>query len=158
MTPTERHFMADNVILTVENGITYETSCGAVVYTYENGVRKYVIIQSLEGYHGFPKGHITEGETEHETALREILEETSLRPTLIDGFRAVDEHPLPKKPNVTKRVVYFLAEYTNQTIVPQVEELREARLMTFDEAMASFEFDSPGRVLSDAEAFLNSRN
>jgi len=149
--------MSENIVITIENGVKYETSCGAVVFTTENGVRKYVIIQSLEGYHGFPKGHMVEGETERETALREIFEETSLRPTLIDGFRALDEHTMPKKPGVMKRVIYFLGEYSGQTISKQLEELSDARLMTYDEAMASFEFDSPRRVLSEAEAFLNGR-
>ena len=146
--------MSENIVITVENGVKYETSCGAVVFTTENGGRKYVIIQSLEGYHGFPKGHMRVGESERETALREIYEETALRPTLIEGFRAVDEHTMPKKPGIMKRVVYLLGEYSGQTVTGQVEELRDVRLMTFDEAVAAFEFDCPRRVLSEVEAFL----
>ena len=33
------------------------------------------------------------GETEKETAYREIREETGLTVTWIDGFRTTDEHP-----------------------------------------------------------------
>jgi len=149
--------MSENIVLTTENGVTYETSCGAVVYTTADGVRKYVIIQSLEGYHGFPKGHMTEGESERETALREIREEVGLEVTLVEGFCSIDEHTLPKKPGVMKRVVYFLAHYADQPIIPLPEELRDARLMTYDEAMASFEFDSPGRVLGEVEEFLGGK-
>ena len=52
-----------------------EKSCGAVVYTLKNGKPQYVIVQSLEGFYGFPKGHIENNETEKETAIREIYEE-----------------------------------------------------------------------------------
>lgn len=57
----------------------YEKSCGAVIYVEAEGARKYVIIRSPEGYYGFPKGHMEPGETEEQTALREIFEEVGLR-------------------------------------------------------------------------------
>ena len=58
-----------------------EKSCGAIVFTRENGIRKYVIIRGTgiyQGFNGFPKGHMEEGETESETALREVKEETGM--------------------------------------------------------------------------------
>lgn len=131
-----------------------ETSCGAVVFTREGGETRYVIIRSLGGDYGFPKGHVEGAETPEQTALREIAEETGLRPRLIGGFREVNEYPLPNKPNVTKRVIYFLAEYANQPIDYQREELESAELMTCDEAMAILTFDSTRQVLAKAKAFL----
>lgn len=70
----------------------YENSCGAVVFTRHKGEIQYVIIQSLEGYYGFPKGHMEGIEEEKETALREIYEETGLRVHILDGFKTSDEH------------------------------------------------------------------
>ena len=64
--------------------MTVEKSCGAVVFTREGGEVRYVIIQSLEGYYGFPKGHMEGSETEQETALREIREEVGLTPRLVE--------------------------------------------------------------------------
>ena len=58
-----------------------EKSCGAIVFSYENGIRKYVITRGTGIYKefcGFPKGHMEPGETETETALREVKEETGL--------------------------------------------------------------------------------
>ena len=78
--------------------MTYETSCGAVVFTRRGGEIFYVIIRSIEGYYGFPKGHMEGDETPEQTALREIREEVGLTPRLIDGFRTEEEHALPKKP------------------------------------------------------------
>jgi len=134
--------------------VRYEDSCGAVVFTRENGEIRYVIVQSLEGYYGFPKGHMEAGEGEEETALREIYEETGLRAAILAGFRAVDEHPIPQKAGVMKRIFYFVAEYRDQTIRYQEEELRAACLMTFAEAMAAFQFESSRRILREADQFI----
>ena len=133
----------------------YEKSCGAVVFTRVNGEIRYVLAQNLEGYYGLPKGHVETGETEEQTALREIREEVGLQPRLLKGFRTVSEHPLPRKPDVIKQVVYFLAEYENQPIVFQKEELMNAVLVSFEEAMSLFFFEDSKRILTEAHAFLH---
>lgn len=132
-----------------------EVSCGAVVFTRTPDGIRYVIIRSLEGFYGFPKGHMEQGETERETALREIREEVGLTVRLLGGFREVYEHPLPKKPGVTKRVIYFLAEYEDQQLAPQAEELSQAELMSFDEAMAAFQFENLRELLVKAERTIS---
>ena len=134
--------------------MSFEISCGAVVFTRVNGEIKYVIIRSNEGWYGFPKGHIEAGESEEEAALREILEETGLNVQLLPDFKTVDEHGLPKKPDVVKRVVYFIAEYSGQQIIRQDEELCEAALMSYDEAMSVFQFESSRRILKEVNDFL----
>ena len=133
----------------------YEKSCGAVVFTRVNGEIRYVLAQNLEGYYGFPKGHVEAGETETETALREIREEVGLQPRLIEGFRTCDEHPIPSKPDVIKQVVYFLAEYADQQITFQKEELLSAPLVNYEEALSLFVFEGSRRILTEAHAFLN---
>ena len=65
----------------------FEKSCGAVVATKIDNKIKYLIIKSIEGIYGFPKGHMELDEVEEETALREILEETGIKVKLINGFR-----------------------------------------------------------------------
>lgn len=137
--------------------LQYEKSCGAVVFTHSNGGIKYVIIQSLEGYYGFPKGHMETGETEVETALREIYEETGLKVHILDGFRCEDEHPIPSKPGVMKRIVYFAAEYEDQQLRHQPEELMSVKLMTFEEAMDAFQWESSRRILREVADFLTVR-
>ena len=134
--------------------MSFEISCGAVVFTRVEGEIKYLIIRSNEGWYGFPKGHTEEGESEEDTALREILEETGLHVTLLPDFKTVDEHGLPNKPDVVKRCIYFAAEYSGQDIVHQEEELCEALLMSYDEAMGVFQFESSRRILKDVNDFL----
>lgn len=137
--------------------MNYEYSCGAVVFTRIDGVPHYLLVRAKdqpEGCHGFPKGHMESGETERETALREILEETGIQVTLLDGFRAVTEYPLPTPPDTRKRVVFFLAEYADQQVHIQETELAGFVLAPFDEALALTEFADSRQILTDAYGFL----
>lgn len=137
--------------------MTWEKSCGAVVFTVVADQIKYLLAQSLEGVYGFPKGHVEQGETETETALREVFEETHIHVTLLDGFRSVTEYALPNKANTMKQVVYFLGEYTDQEIIHQKEELLGACLATYDEAIKMLRFEDSKRILTEANAFLLDR-
>lgn len=134
--------------------LKYEKSCGAIIYTRDSGNIQYLIIENTGGFFGFPKGHTEAGETEKETAEREIYEEVGIRPRFIDGFREIDEHSIPGKEGVIKQVVYFLAEYSNQEIVYQKEELLGAELMGFEEAISSLQFDGVKNILTKADALL----
>lgn len=132
-----------------------ERSCGAVVFTRDDcGEIRYVIIRSKAGIYGFPKGHCEGNETEEETALREIREETGLIPRLLPGFRKVNQYPLHGKPGVTKQVVYFAAEYRDQTPVPQESELSGVFLMSYEEAWNALQFADTRRLLTEANRFL----
>ena len=133
-----------------------EKSCGAVVFTRINGEIKYLIIRNLMGIYGFPKGHVEKGESEVQTALREVREEVGLTVELIEGFRCEDEHLIPRRKNVMKHIVYFLGEYCNQDFTHQREELSDALLLDYESAMKLFQFESSKRILTEANNFLNS--
>ena len=135
----------------------YEKTCGAVVYPRTDGVLRYVLAQSTEGFWGFPKGHVEGDETEEQTALREVYEEVRLKVDIQAGFRTTDEHALPGKPGVIKQIVYFCAAYDHQEAVPQEGELSAVALVTYEEAMALFQFESSKRILREANDFLMSR-
>ena len=57
----------------------YEKSCGAIVFhRFKDGI-KVLLVKNRNGkYWSFPKGHVEKGESEHQTAAREIKEETGL--------------------------------------------------------------------------------
>ena len=55
-----------------------EHSAGAVLYTVVNGEPRYVVVTERSGYASLPKGHLEEGETPAQAALREIREETGI--------------------------------------------------------------------------------
>ena len=134
-----------------------EKSCGAVVFTRKNGTVYYVLVQQKKGFYGFPKGHVEKGETEEETALREIREETGLSPRLIPGFRKETEYRLAKKPDTEKTVVFFLGEYEDQKIVYQREELLGARLVTFEETAPLPMHSNLRNILKEAKSFIETQ-
>lgn len=130
-------------------------SAGAVVFTRTAGEPRFVIVEHLDGHHGFPKGGMEEGETDLETALREVREETGLAPRILPGFRSVELYALREKSNTVKQVIYYAAEYENQIPRPRPGEIRSVRLLSFDEAMRTFEFENTRAVLREAKAFLD---
>lgn len=131
-----------------------ETSCGAIVYTKQAGQCLFVIVQEQSGAYSFPKGHMEKGETELETARREILEETGLKPAFVEGFRETDAYVLREKPGTRKQVVYFLAECGNEPLIPQPGEIRKIVLLPYEQAMECFEYEGSRRVLAAAHRFL----
>lgn len=132
-----------------------EKSCGAIVFTKDNDDIRYVIIESKEGFLGFPKGHVESNETELQTARREVFEETGLNVEFLENFQTEDSY-LFKRNNETriKKIVYFLAEYSNQTPLPQETELNNIYLMDYETALSSFQFDNLKRILKEAHNYL----
>ena len=131
-----------------------EKSCGGVVFTRRGEKILYVIIRHRSGHCGLPKGHMEPGETEQQTALREIQEEAGLRCRLLEGFREQEQYPLPGKSGTVKQVVYFLAEFVDQVPVPQPKEIARVYLLPFDEALSKLPFPEARRILTQADGFL----
>lgn len=147
--------MEENITLIIKglDVMKQEKSCGAVIFREdENDRRFYLILKSAQGHTTLCKGHVEEKETEHETAAREIMEETALTVDFIDGFRQV----ITYSPYVgcTKDVVFFLARVTGGTLACQPEEVADARFLPFDAALDSLTHASDRAILQEAHRFL----
>ena len=137
------------------DAVRNELSCGAIVFTKDGNSVKYVIIESKQGIFGFPKGHNENLETEKETALREVFEETGLCINFIDGFRMEDRYSFTRNGiTVLKTVIYFLAEYSNQRPVVQEIELNSIRLMDFETALETLPYENTRNILKNAHTFI----
>ena len=113
--------------------VKYEKSCGAIIIDNSLDAPKVLLIKHVNGEHmGFPKGHVEGNETEVETAIREIKEETSLNVLIDNKFRYVTRY-FPKK-GVIKDVIYFIATPINNDIKVQDAEILGFKWCTFDEA------------------------
>lgn len=132
-----------------------EKSCGAVIFRDNNTRRDYLILTSTQGHTTLCKGHVEGEETEHETAAREIREETGLAVDFVDGFREVITYS--PKPGVTKDVVFFLARLSAGEPVCQPEEVAAIRFLPLGEALAALTHDSDRDTLRKAHAFLEGR-
>ena len=101
-----------------------EISCGAVIARQTDAGCEILLIRHANGGHwAFPKGHVEGNETEAETALREIREETGLSVTLDTNFRTVVTYS--PKPGVMKDVIYFAAELTGARRRGGADHLRQ---------------------------------
>lgn len=127
-----------------------EKSCGAVVFTDSTGPRQYVLVKG--GYVGLPKGHIEKGESERQTALREVFEETCVKAQLLPGFRRVVVYHMPNGND--KRVTYFLARYTQQEAHKNPEEFLKVMVLGYHEALHALTFENDKVTLRAAEQFL----
>ena len=105
-------------------------SCGVIPFRRVGSGREYLILLQTNNCWSFPKGHMEPGETETETALRELYEETGLTAALIPGARAVSEYPL--SPLARKQVVLFLGEVQG-TVIPQEKEILDHRWVRAEE-------------------------
>lgn len=133
-----------------------EKSCGALVYRIKNGELELLLLKHRFGGHwSFPKGHVEEGETEVETALREVHEETGLTIQLEDGFRqSVEYYP---RPNIRKQVVYFLGYADDDRTRRQEEEISEIRWVPLKSAHREVTFRNDKNLINHAKKFLRSK-
>lgn len=84
----------------------FHKSCGILPWREENGRREYLIVfEQFSQCWSLPKGHMEAGETEGQTALRELFEETGLTARLDTSRSAVIEYPI--LPTGYKQVVFF---------------------------------------------------
>lgn len=132
-----------------------EKSCGLVLFREENGERLYLLLHYPAGHWDLPKGHVEENEGEHETASRELEEETGITEIeFIDGFREkiFYKYVKQKKFLSTKLVVFFLAQTTEKEIKVSFEHQGYSWL-PFDEAYNKMTFDNAKNLLEKAEEF-----
>ena len=132
-----------------------EKSCGAVIFREENTRRYYLILKSTQGHTTLCKGHVEGNETEHETAAREIMEETGLSVEFISGFRQLITYS--PCPGVMKDVVFFLARAGSGDVTCQPEEVAQADFVSLDGALEKLTHASDRDILQKADAFLEAR-
>jgi len=134
----------------------YEKSCGGIIFRIrEDGVIEYLVLyQHRSGTWSVPKGHIAAGETEQETALREIREETGLRVSLIPGFRREMSYTVSAK--ASKNVVIFLAEATGELALGE-NEISDSLWLEKASAIRRLGGRSIGRIIEYAELFIRER-
>jgi 8-oxo-dGTP pyrophosphatase MutT (NUDIX family) len=85
----------------------FRKSCGVLPYRETAAGREYLLVfETYSQCWSLPKGHMEAGETEEQTARRELWEETGLTANLDLTRQAVIEYPV--SPLSRKQVVFFL--------------------------------------------------
>lgn len=143
----------------------FEKSAGAVVFresrTKGEEVREYLLLahpsmgKEKKIIWDFPKGLMTEGESERSGAQREMMEETGLSEfSFVEGFRETLKIFFKFQGEfINKAVVYFLVQ-TTQAEVKLSFEHSDFAWLDFTAATERLSFKNNREVLRKAEGFL----
>ncbi len=130
-----------------------EKSCGALVVRRGEDQPQILLIKHNGGHWAFPKGHVEAGETEEQTALREVREETGLDVKLDTRYREmVTFSPAPR---TMKDVVYFAATVVSGKERPQLSEVSDVRWVPFSEAERYITFDNDRHLFCKMRRFID---
>ena len=132
-----------------------EKSCGAIVFYLKDNKEQILLIKhSNSGHWSFPKGHVEAGETEVETAVREIKEETGVSVNIDTRFREVVTYS-PKK-DVIKDVIYFFATASDYHTKRQEEEVSEVKWVDMGSAIKCVSYRNDKQLVNKAIRFYKS--
>ena len=131
----------------------HEKSCGAIVYRRHHGNSEILLIKHVNsGHWSFPKGHVEANETEVETALREIKEETGIDVIIDPTFRETVTY-FPRK-DTQKVVVYFIAKAKNFDYVRQEEEIAEIKWVDVGYATSVLTYENDKSIVNKAKKVI----
>jgi 8-oxo-dGTP pyrophosphatase MutT (NUDIX family) len=140
-------------------------AAGAIIFTRGLNPRcdtpLYLVLRSAKhGEWGPPKGKADTGETEMETAIREIAEETGIRRLQFQpGFREALRYEVYKKGHLFyKESVYFLAEAESGVSIQLSKEHSQARIAPLDEVEELLNHDDIKSLFYKAHAFIVSNH
>lgn len=135
-----------------------EKSCGIVVFREKDGINLFLLLHYPSGHWDLAKGHVEAGETEHQTAARELLEETGIADIqFIDGFREEIFYKYRRGKKIsTKQVIFFLAK-TNLETIKISHEHRGYKWLPYEAAFNKLTFDNAKNLVKKAKALLESK-
>lgn len=122
------HFQEQYFISTIDS--LFRKSCGVIPFRCNGDEREYLILLQTNNCWSFPKGHMEAGETEEQTALRELFEETGLTAKLDTSRCASIQYPISDF--AQKEVVFYLGEVAGEPKV-QESEIVAYKWVTFRE-------------------------
>ena len=93
----------------------------------------------------FPGGKVEDGETEVETAIREVKEETNIDVEVDEEYRYSTKYS-PKE-DVIKEVIYFLARNISDNRQAQLEEVSEVKWFSMEDAIDKITYDTSRDIL-----------
>lgn len=133
-----------------------EVSAGGVVVRRDGAAAAYLVIRDSYKNWGFPKGHLEEGETAEQAALREVQEETGLDDLrLLAPLGAIDWHFQFRGRHIHKWCHFFLLESFGAATVPQADEgITECRWVELAQAVDMIAYDNARDVLKRAAEWV----
>jgi ADP-ribose pyrophosphatase YjhB (NUDIX family) len=134
-----------------------ETSAGGVVVRLVDGLPRVLLIRDSYRNWGFPKGHLEDGETAADAALREVREETGLADVaMIGAIDTIDWHFRFRGRLVHKTCHFFLMQTRHGRTRPQrAEGITACRWVALEDAEAAISYANARDVLRQAREMLD---
>lgn len=135
-----------------------EKSAGAIVYRMDKGRVEYLLLLYSAGHWDYVKGHVETDETEEETIVREVEEETGIIDLkIIPNFKEIINYFYTKNgKKVAKEVVFFVAETRTKDVKLSFEH-KGFKWLEFEKAAKQITYKSSKDVLKKADKFLKKR-
>jgi 8-oxo-dGTP pyrophosphatase MutT (NUDIX family) len=136
-----------------------EKSCGAVIFSKKDAqTTKYLLLNYAAGHWDFVKGNVEAHETEKQTVIRELREETAIIDArFLDGFReAIGYFYRRQGLTVHKEVVFYLMESQTENVTISFEHVGYIWL-DYQQAMQKLTFKNAKDVLTKAHGFLKNK-
>ncbi len=135
----------------------HEKSCGAVVF-FKGDKVSYLLLQYEAGHWDFVKGNVEPNESEIETVLRELREETGIVATApMEGFRDRIQYFYRRQgETIQKEVVFYLIQADTQKIELSFEHVGYIWL-DYQHTFEKLTFKNARDVLQKAHSFLQTR-
>ena len=132
-----------------------ETSAGIILFRKEDSKILFLLLHYPFGHWDFIKGKMEEGESTHETAIRETKEETGITDiTFLENFEEWIKYDFQYQGElVRKKVVFFLAETKTKEVMISNEHL-DYTWMDYNTSMEKTTFDNAKTVLTRAQTLL----
>ena len=99
-----------------------------------------------------PKGHIEEGETPEQAALREVAEETGIESTIERALGIIDFWFMAGGKRIHKTVHHYLFRETGGTLAPQESEVDEVGWFPLSEIVERLAYPDEKKLIARTEA------
>lgn len=121
-----------------------EKSCGCIIFKD----KEVLLVKHQAGHYSFPKGHQEGNETDKETAIREVKEETNIDVEILSDKVFINTYS--PKPNVIKDVLFYIAKPVSFDTINQEKEVEEVIYSDYDTALELITHDDDKKILKEA--------
>lgn len=133
-----------------------EFSAGGIVFKNTSSGPQFLLIKNmamrdpLKSYWGFPKGHLSGGESSKDAAIREVKEEVGLEVELIDKIGQSSYVFQVNGEKIFKIVTMFLMKTLQEKILIQDLEIQEAKWLEPQKVLELLSFSNDKKLFRKA--------